>query len=160
MTEQNYGEYGRCEATAKSTGERCKKAAIGPHGKCDTHGGKSLKGTDHPNFEHGRTSKYFKSKLSDRQREVYDEMAAALDEPEDAVKILSQVATQMILRGVSMNDPSMIREGRQILSEFNVVPNEDQIEMNAQVDVDATHELTDQEREHLDQLTGMGGDSS
>ncbi|WP_372479696.1 HGGxSTG domain-containing protein [Halomicrobium sp. HM KBTZ05] len=50
-----YGEHGRCEAQAKTTGERCKRAAIGEHGKCDKHGGKStgpkdtahLEGNDH-----------------------------------------------------------------------------------------------------------------
>jgi len=46
-------EYGRCEATAKSSGERCGRAAVGEHGKCDMHGGKSLSGEDHPGFEHG-----------------------------------------------------------------------------------------------------------
>lgn len=31
-------EYGRCEATAKSTGNQCGRAAVGEHGKCDMHG--------------------------------------------------------------------------------------------------------------------------
>lgn len=34
-----YGLYGRCEATAKTTGERCRQPATGPHGKCHYHGG-------------------------------------------------------------------------------------------------------------------------
>lgn len=33
--------YGRCQATAKSTGEQCGRAAVGQHGKCDVHGGKT-----------------------------------------------------------------------------------------------------------------------
>ncbi|ELY86473.1 hypothetical protein C483_19520 [Natrialba hulunbeirensis JCM 10989] len=37
----NYGRFGRCTATAKSTGKRCGRPAIGPHGKCGFHGGKS-----------------------------------------------------------------------------------------------------------------------
>jgi len=58
MGSPTYGEHGQCEATAKSTGERCRRPAIGPHGKCDVHGGKSLKGEEHPNFESGAWSKY------------------------------------------------------------------------------------------------------
>lgn len=34
-----YGEYGRCEATARSTGSRCWQPATGEHGKCYYHGG-------------------------------------------------------------------------------------------------------------------------
>jgi hypothetical protein len=36
---EGYGAYGRCEATAKTTGERCRQAAVGHHGKCHYHGG-------------------------------------------------------------------------------------------------------------------------
>lgn len=34
-----YGQYGRCTATAKTTGERCRQPAVGPHGKRYYHGG-------------------------------------------------------------------------------------------------------------------------
>lgn len=34
-----YGRLGRCTATAKTTGERCRQPAIGEHGKCYYHGG-------------------------------------------------------------------------------------------------------------------------
>jgi len=143
MTEQKYGEHGRCEATASSTGERCKQPATGSHGKCRYHGGSSLKGADHPNFKSGKTSKYFKSKLSDRQREVYDEMTDALDDPSDALDVLSHVATRMILLGEHSNDPAMVREGRQLLSEFNIVPNADEIEMNHSGEVETSVSVPD-----------------
>ena len=32
-------QHGRCQVTAKSTGEQCGRAAVGQHGKCDIHGG-------------------------------------------------------------------------------------------------------------------------
>lgn len=51
-------EFGRCEATAKSTGERCGRAAVGPHGKCDIHGGKSKRGSESGPFKHGLFSDY------------------------------------------------------------------------------------------------------
>lgn len=36
---RSYGWHGRCEATAKTTGERCRQPATGEHGKCYYHGG-------------------------------------------------------------------------------------------------------------------------
>jgi len=146
-----YGEHGRCEATASSTGERCRQPATGDHGKCRYHGGSSLKGTEHPNFKHGKTSKYFKSKMSERQREVYEEMAEALDDTEDAKAILSQVAARLMVLGEHSTDSSMVREARQILSEFNIVDNTDSVEMNAQVESEREHTLGDDELEAVRQ---------
>lgn len=74
-----YGEHGRCEATAKSTGERCGRPAVGSHGKCDMHGGKSPKGRDHGGFKHGLFSDY----LDPEDRDTID----ALEEFEDAAKL-------------------------------------------------------------------------
>jgi hypothetical protein len=50
-----YGEHGRCTATARSAGRRCQRPATGAHGKCRFHGGAStgprdpsaLEGNDH-----------------------------------------------------------------------------------------------------------------
>jgi hypothetical protein len=36
---RDYGEYGRCEAKSKTTGERCKQPAKNETGKCHYHGG-------------------------------------------------------------------------------------------------------------------------
>lgn len=44
-----YGCYGRCEATAKTTGERCSQPATGGHGKCYYHGGASGPGAPKDN---------------------------------------------------------------------------------------------------------------
>lgn len=41
--------HGRCQATAKSTGEQCGRAAVGEHGKCDIHGGKTPTKAENPN---------------------------------------------------------------------------------------------------------------
>jgi len=71
--------HGRCEATSKSTGERCGRAATGPHGKCNYHGGASLKGEDAPAFKHGLFSDY----LSEEDREAI----SAMEEMDDADKL-------------------------------------------------------------------------
>lgn len=74
-----YGKYGRCDATAKSTGERCGQPAEGEHGKCRFHGGKSKKGEDHGGFKHGLFSDY----LSEEDRNTI----GALADYEDAEKL-------------------------------------------------------------------------
>jgi hypothetical protein len=39
-------------------GTPCKRLARRPQGRCRLHGGRSLGGIAHPNFKHGRRSKY------------------------------------------------------------------------------------------------------
>ncbi|MFC4549393.1 MULTISPECIES: hypothetical protein [Halorussus] len=136
MTDRNYGEHGRCEATAKSTGERCKKSAIGPHGKCDSHGGKSKKGADHPNYKHGAFSKYFRSDLSEREEDALADMLDAVDDPEQIKDVLAEVAFEHLVKGKRSGDPRFTREARQLLAEFNIVDNTDQLEVDANVDAD------------------------
>ena len=72
-------KYGRCEGTAKSTGRRCGRAAIGEHGKCDVHGGKSKRGEDAPAFEHG----LFSDHLPEEEQDTID----ALGEFDDVGKL-------------------------------------------------------------------------
>ena len=47
--DRRYGEWGQCIGTAKSTGERCRGYAQGPHGKCTTHGGSEDSGAPEGN---------------------------------------------------------------------------------------------------------------
>lgn len=44
-----YGWHGRCEATSRTTGERCKQPATGDHGKCHYHGGAPNSGAPEDN---------------------------------------------------------------------------------------------------------------
>lgn len=78
-------------------------------------------GTSNPAFAAGKTSEYFKSKLSERQREVYDEVAENLDDDENAKVVLSHFATRLMMLGEHSKDAAMLREGRQLLSEFGIV---------------------------------------
>jgi len=113
-------------------------------------------GKSNPNFKDGATSEYFKSKLSERQRDVYDEVAEKLADPDEATNILRQVATRIILVGEHSNDPAMVREGRQLLSEFNIVENSDSVHIDGELDVTQSveHDLDEDTQEILDDLTG------
>lgn len=79
-------EFGRCQATAKSTGEQCGRAAIGAHGKCDIHGGKSTGGAGDGAPEdntravtHGlyaETNRFYQDVLDDATRQLVDDIFA------------------------------------------------------------------------------------
>ena len=43
----------RCAATAKQTGQRCRQIASPGRAVCRFHGGASLRGREHPNYQHG-----------------------------------------------------------------------------------------------------------
>ncbi len=42
----------------KTNGHYCEQTARYPNGRCHSHGGPSRKGVAHPNYDHGRNSKY------------------------------------------------------------------------------------------------------
>jgi len=114
-------------------------------GPCRNHPIKGEQwGESNPNFKDGSTSDYFKKKLSERQRDVYDEIEAKLGDPDEATNILRQVATRLILVGEHTNDPSMVREGRQLLSEFNIVDATDSVEVTGEVDHTHEHGLDEE----------------
>ncbi|WP_226043493.1 hypothetical protein [Natrinema sp. DC36] len=97
-------------------------------------------GESNPNFKAGQTSEYFKSKLSPRQRDVYDEVVTALDDDEDADTILTHFATRLMMLGEHSSDAALYKAGLETLSKFNIVENPDEINMNHSGEVEA--ELT------------------
>lgn len=54
--EINLTDKPACGAETRS-GKPCRRAPM-ENGKCSNHGGKSLGGRAHPNYKHGRYSKY------------------------------------------------------------------------------------------------------
>ncbi|MBI2934683.1 MAG: hypothetical protein HYY29_03830 [Chloroflexi bacterium] len=56
----------RCHAHSKNTGAPCKNWAMIGSTVCRLHGGKSLRGAEHPNFTGGRFSKYLPDSLRDK----------------------------------------------------------------------------------------------
>lgn len=67
--------YLECNATSKRTGEKCHAKAM-DNGKCYHHGGKSLKGAEHPQFKDGRYSKYMPVRLQAIYQEIEQDLEA------------------------------------------------------------------------------------
>ena len=59
-----YGEDRRCTAMSKQAKRRCRQLAAPASDKCRFHGGWSLKGKDHPAYEHGGATKQARAKLA------------------------------------------------------------------------------------------------
>ncbi len=106
MAPSEYGEFGQCEATAKTTGERCGQPATGEHGKCYFHGGGGS-GASEGNgnaITHGATAdptNLFEN-LNDEEREWVDAhvqayLAEKPDTDETAVERLEVLATRMLM---------------------------------------------------------------
>jgi hypothetical protein len=67
MATQPHGSKNAAKVCGAKTrrGTACRRAAM-PNGKCYNHGGKSLRWMAHPNFKHGRYSKY--SGISEQEK--------------------------------------------------------------------------------------------
>lgn len=90
--DRNYGEWGQCVATAKSTGDRCRGYAQGEHGKCSTHGGATPTKEENENVGNGdqtanqnarthglhSTPEYLKEHLEPHHEDTYIAMFEAL----------------------------------------------------------------------------------
>jgi hypothetical protein len=64
------GHARQCQARSKRSGKRCRKWAVRGSGFCAFHGGRSLAGIAHPNFKHGKRSKYMMPALDEKVREA------------------------------------------------------------------------------------------
>jgi hypothetical protein len=67
----DFGFYGQCEATAKTTDERCRQSALGEHGKCYYHGGAPGSGIGEGQRDHEaeRLEEMFAELEAKRERE-------------------------------------------------------------------------------------------
>lgn len=66
------GTARRCQARARSTGEQCKKLAVGSCRTCMSHGGhkKVKRGASHPHYKHGNETQFAKAERSRRLAEL------------------------------------------------------------------------------------------
>lgn len=72
----------QCTATSKTTGQRCRRAAMRGKTVCYMHGGKTPAGMASPHFRHGRYSKVLPDRLAGRYQQALQdpELLALRDE--------------------------------------------------------------------------------
>jgi len=122
-------------------------------GRCKHHGGAANnRGENNGNYKHGGYSK-FQDFLTDGLNEREQEAIQALDFDENAQQFAKDVVKEAYAKYLRSGDDRFLREARQWASEFGVIEAAPE-KFEGNIDVDATRELSEQEREHLDQLTG------
>lgn len=126
------GDYG---GRSKQSGEPCERPAgwgcgeETTEGRCKHHLGTSPDGSSHEGNQHARThgafSEHFRSDLTDTEINALDAIMSHLDGIDDERTLASEVAGEALLKYKRSADSRFLREARQWMSEFNLLPNED-----------------------------------
>jgi len=72
----------QCTATSKRTGERCKANAMNGRDVCYHHGGRSLRGADHPNWKGGKTTAKIGRYSADLPERLVDAYERSVTDPQ------------------------------------------------------------------------------
>lgn len=105
-------------------------------GRCSHHGGNSPRGKDSPNYKHGAYSEHMQSDLTADEKAAYEELVGALEDPDEALSTIRELAAEALLKYKRSADQRFLREFRQLADTFNLAPNADQLEVDADVDTD------------------------
>ena len=102
-------------------------------GKCRHHRGTSPDGSSHEGNQnarkHGAFSDHFRSDLEPEEIAALDAIVDHLEAIDDERSIAAEIAGEALLKYKRSADSRFLREARQWMSEFNLLPNEDQVEI-------------------------------
>lgn len=110
-------------------------------GRCRWHGGTQPTGKDSPNYKHGAYSKHMRSDLTEPERAAYEELVDSLEDPEQTLDAIRELAAEALLKYKRSADERFLREFRQLADTFNLAPNEQRLEVEA--DVETEHSVPD-----------------
>lgn len=118
----------QCTATRKD-GEPCEAYAVTGEDKCRMHLGKSTDGSSHEGNQnarkHGAFSDHFRSDLTEPEIEALDGIMSHLEGIDDERTLAAEVAGEALLKYKRSADSRFLREARQWMGDFNLLPNED-----------------------------------
>ncbi len=100
----------QCKAKSKRSGERCKAPAMHGMQVCYIHGGKSLRGTEHPSYKHGLYAKYLPEGIKAKTADFLDA---------DPFDLTSELALLRALLAELLSyyqDTNVDREGRAVMA--------------------------------------------
>mgnify|MGYP000061893048 CR=1 FL=1 len=136
----------RCGAECRDGGY-CENYPVQGAERCRMHGGTQPTGADSPNFEHGAYSDHMQSDLTESEREAYEELVDALEDPDQALDAIRELAAEALLKYKRSADQRFLREFRQLADTFNLAPNEDVHELTGDgggaLDVSISREVVD-----------------
>ena len=136
--DRQYGEWGQCVAKAKSTGDRCRGYAQGPHGKCSTHGGAKGSGAPEGNdnaVDHGGFREHFTSNLTEGEQKAFDDAYNQLEDPEGAKDVARAAASVCLLQFRRSGDERFLRRFEGLCDKFGIAP-ADELELSGSVSLE------------------------
>ncbi len=78
---------------------------------------------------HGAFKEHFRSDLTDAEREAIDALVAHLDDIDGPRAIAAESAAEALMKYKRSADSRFLREARQWFSEFNLIPNSDELNL-------------------------------
>lgn len=124
----------KCAARRKSDGEPCQAYPVTGEDKCRMHLGKN--GDSHADndnaYKHGAFSEHFRSDLEPHEIESMDALMDHLSAIDDERTLAAEVAAEALQKYKRSADSRFLREARQWVSEFNLLPNEDITELRGE----------------------------
>ena len=99
-------QHKTCGAKTRSTGEPCKRPPMKGRNRCNLHGGKSLRGADHPGYKTGLYSKYAGESLQKVLDELKEKTGDDLINPENEIRLMEALilASKALKRDVNELD--------------------------------------------------------
>lgn len=102
-------------------------------GACKLHGGNAGAPEDNQNAKtHGAFSEHFRSDLTDPEQQALDALVDHLESITDERTIAAEIAAEALLKYKRSADSRFLREARQWFSDFNLLPNEDEINVGGE----------------------------
>ena len=134
------GDHG---GTAKSTGNPCQRpegwGTDFNEGKCKFHRGTNSDGSSHKDNQNAKThaafSKHFRSDLTESEEESLQALIDTLEDISGPRAIPAEVAAEALMKYKRSADSRFLREARQWMSEFNLLPNDDTLNIGASDDL-------------------------
>jgi len=153
----------RCAAETRDGGY-CENYPVHGAERCRMHGGTQPTGADSPNFEHGAYSKHFRSDLTEREQEAFDDLVDELGDEQTAINVVQQLAAEATLKYKRSGDTRFLREVRQLMSEFNLADATDHVEVGGEgftisINHHASEEILDEDAPEQTAAEG-GGDGA
>lgn len=127
---------GRCNAKTRDGGY-CQNYPVTGSDRCRMHGGTAPTGEDSPAYKHGAYSEHLTSDLTEQEEDALEGIVDAFEDPEDAKELIKHQAAEAYLKYKRAGDERFLREYRQLVDTFNLAPNADQVELEADVDTNA-----------------------
>jgi uncharacterized protein Yka (UPF0111/DUF47 family) len=102
------------------------------------HGGAANnRGSNNGNYQDGGYSKYFRADLTPVERNAYEDLLDSFEDPDETLDAIRELAAEVLLKYKRTGDDRFLREFRQLADTFNLAPNADQLEVDADVDTNA-----------------------